>query len=156
MTMLHSTDPDVALVHVGDDESEIFAQTFKQVNSPVRLVRFSVIDDVKLANLYHYASCLCVPSLSEGFCLPILEAQLCGCPVVCSNQSAMSEIAGRAAVLVDPRDPVALREALKGVLNSPTKRATLVRLGRDNADQFSWEKAANQYLDLFALMLTPR
>jgi glycosyltransferase involved in cell wall biosynthesis len=153
---MHSSHPDIALVHVGGDPGDIFAQTFRQVHSPVRLVRLSGIDDIQLANLYRNASCLCVPSLYEGFCLPILEAQICGCPVVCSNQSAMPEVAGKGAVLVDPTDPIALADGLESVLNSPAKAASLVRLGRKNAERFSWDKAARQYHELFARVLADR
>jgi glycosyltransferase involved in cell wall biosynthesis len=153
MAIIHSSDPRIAVVHVGDDPSEILSRTLKRLSSPVRLVRFSGIDDVELANLYRNASCLCVPSLYEGFCLPILEAQVCGCPVVCSNRSAMPEIAGKGAVLAEPTDPIALADGLKSVLDSPAKAATLVRLGAENAERFSWDKTARQYEDLFTRLL---
>jgi glycosyltransferase involved in cell wall biosynthesis len=150
---MHSSDPDITLVHVGDDPNEILARTLQRINSPVRLVRLSEINDVQLANLYRYAGCLCVPSLYEGFCLPILEAQTCGCPVVCSNRSALPEIAGKGAVLVDPTDPIALANSLNSVLDDPAKAATLVRLGLENAKRFSWDKTARQYQELFMRLL---
>jgi glycosyltransferase involved in cell wall biosynthesis len=153
MTIIGSADPEIALVHVGDDPDEILAQTLQRMSSPVRLLRFSGIDDAQLANLYHNAACLCVPSFYEGFCLPILEAQICGCPVVCSNRSAMPEIAGKVAILADPTDPVALADSLVSVLESPAKAATLVRLGLENARQFSWEQTARRYQDLFTRLL---
>jgi glycosyltransferase involved in cell wall biosynthesis len=156
MARVNSSAPDVALVHVGDDPNEILAQRLRRMNSPVRLVRFSRIDDVALANLYRHASCLCVPSLYEGFCLPILEAQICGCPVVCSNRSAMPEIAGNGAFLADPTDPISLADSLKSVLENPLKVAALVSLGRENAKQFSWENTAYQYQELFTRMLSCR
>lgn len=149
----HSSYPDVSLVHVGHDPGEILSRTLQQINSQVRLVRFSGIDDLQLATLYRYASCLCVPSLSEGFCLPILEAQTCGCPVVCSDRSAMPEIAGKGAILVDPTDPIALANGLKGVLDDPEQAKLLVRLGFENAKNFSWDRTASQYHDLFTRML---
>lgn len=154
MASIHSSDPDIALVHVGNDPGEILGRTLQQINSAVRLVRFSGVDDAQLTNLYRHAACLCVPSLYEGFCLPILEAQVCGCPVVCSNRSAMPEIAGKGAVLIDPTDPVALASGLKSVLDNPAKAATLVRLGLKNADRFSWNKAAHDYYDLFVRAIT--
>jgi glycosyltransferase involved in cell wall biosynthesis len=156
MARMYSSAPDVALVHVGDDPDEILAQMLRRMNSPVRLVRFSRIDDVALASLYRHASCLCVPSLYEGFCLPILEAQICGCPVVCSNRSAMPEIAGKGAILVDPTDPISLADGLNSVLENPVKVATLASLGRENAKKFSWENTAYQYQELFTRMLSGR
>ncbi len=151
--IIHSSEPNIALVHVGDDSGEILAHTLKQFDSPMHLLRFSGIEDAQLANLYRHASCLCVPSLSEGFCLPILEAQICGCPVVCSDRSAMPEIAGKGAVLTDPTDPTALATALKSVLENPEKATSLTQLGLENAKQFSWERAAHKYQDLFARIL---
>jgi glycosyltransferase involved in cell wall biosynthesis len=153
MASIYSSDPDIALVHVGDDPGEILGRTLQQMNSPVRLVRFSGVDDAQLTDLYRNATCLCVPSLYEGFCLPILEAQVCGCPVVCSNRSAMPEIAGKGAVLIDPTDSVVLADALKSVLASPEKAATLARLGLKNAERFSWDEAAHRYYDLFVRVL---
>jgi glycosyltransferase involved in cell wall biosynthesis len=153
VAIIYSSQPDISLVHVGDDPSEILAQTLQRMNSPVRVVRFSGIDDVQLVTLYRNASCLCVPSLSEGFCLPILEAQICGCPVVCSDRSAMPEIAGKGAILIDPTNPTELATGLKSVLDNPEKAATLTQLGLENAKQFSWDRAARQYQDLFARIL---
>jgi glycosyltransferase involved in cell wall biosynthesis len=153
VAIIYSSMPGISLVHVGDDPSEILAHTLQQMNSPVHLARFSGIDDAQLASLYRNASCLCVPSLSEGFCLPILEAQICGCPVVCSDRSAMPEIAGKGAVLIDPTDPTALATGLKSVLGDREKAATLTQLGLENAKQFSWDRTARQYHDLFARIL---
>ena len=153
MAIIYCSDPDVALVHVGDDPNEILVRTLQQKNSPIRVLRFSGIDDAQLATLYRNAGCLCVPSVYEGFCLPILEAQVCGCPVVCSNRSAMPEIAGKGAILVNPTDPIALADSLKTILDNPANGAALVRLGLENAEQFSWEKTARQYHDLFIRVL---
>lgn len=149
MATIFLTDRNIALVHVGDDPSEILARTLQKLNSPIRVIRFSGISDVQLANLYRNAGCLCVPSVYEGFCLPILEAQICGCPVVCSNRSAMPEIAGNGALLVDPTDPIALADGLKSVLDNPARAASLRQLGLKNAEKFSWERTAQQYHDLF-------
>jgi glycosyltransferase involved in cell wall biosynthesis len=154
MARLYSTDPDVALVHVGDDPGEMLAETLRRLNSPVRLARFSRISDAALVNLYRHASCLCVPSLYEGFCLPILEAQICSCPVVCSDRSAMPEVAGTGAILTDPTNSNALAASLKRVLDSPVKAATLVRLGLENAARFSWDQTAQRYHDLFEHVLS--
>ena len=83
MAMLHEAFPDVALVHVGSDPSETIATTLATSPATIpgaseskpRLIRLSGIDDERLARLYRSATCLCVPSLYEGFCLPVLEAR---------------------------------------------------------------------------------
>lgn len=156
MAMIHASDPDLALVHVGDDPQEVLSNTLERLGTPVRLLRLAGIDDACLADLYAHASCLCVPSLSEGFCLPILEAQICRCPVVCSNRSAMPEIAGRGAILVDPTAPAAIAEAIRSVVTSPDKAASLIQSGLDNAAAFSWEQTASHYQDLFTRILAAR
>jgi glycosyltransferase involved in cell wall biosynthesis len=153
MTMLHKTDPDVALVHVGADKDETIARVLERHRSPIRLVRFTGIDDDTLAALYRHATCLCVPSLAEGFCLPILEAQTCGCAVICSNRSAMPEIAGQGAILFDPTDPADLVRGLKLLLDHPAERLRLTELGLSNAARFSWTTTAKTYLKVFDRLL---
>lgn len=154
MAKIHASFPDVSLVHVGDDRNEVIATAFKNLASPVRLVRFSGIDDGHLARLYRDASCLCVPSLYEGFCLPVLEAQVSGCPVVCANTSATPEIAGHGALLFDPIDPAALAGCLQRILSSGETSAALVRQGYDNSAKYSWDIAARRYEDVFKRLLS--
>jgi glycosyltransferase involved in cell wall biosynthesis len=153
MAKIHLSFPDVLLVHVGDDESEIIAATLRSLGSSLQLVRFKGIDDARLAGLYADASCLCVPSLYEGFCLPVLEAQVCGCPVVCSNKSATPEIAGEGALLFDPTDTNALVNCLRSVLGDKEVSRKLTMLGYKNAERFSWALAAAQYQKVFERML---
>lgn len=156
MAMLHETFPDVALVHVGHDPSETIASTLAEQGSKVRQVRLSGIDDIRLSRLYRNAVCLCVPSLYEGFCLPILEAQDRDCPVICSDRSATPEVAGEGALTFDPRDPQALANALKTLLVDPGLRDRLIGAGRANLGRFSWAKAAREYEAVFRRALAGR
>jgi len=94
-----------------------------------------------LACLYADALALVFPSLYEGFGLPILEAFHSGCPVICSNRASCPEIAGDAAVLVNPEDPGAIVEALVRLERSPADRDELMRRGRKRAAEFSWGRA---------------
>jgi glycosyltransferase involved in cell wall biosynthesis len=149
MTIVHRTLPSVALVHVGDDPRETIGFILSKLRSRVRLIRLSRISDRRLAQLYRGASCLCVPSLCEGFCLPILEAQALNCPVICSDCSAMPEIAGSGALIFDPKSPEALAEAIVTLLSNPRLREELVKNGRENLLRFSWEKAAAEYEEVF-------
>lgn len=153
MAKNHLSFPDLALVHVGNDPDEILAKTLNGLSSKVRLIRRSGIDDTRLANIYKNATCLCVTSLSEGFCLPVLEAQVSGCPVVCADRSAMPEIAGKGALLFDATDSAALASCLRQVLLNPETKDTLIRFGYENATRFSWDIAARQYEELFEQML---
>jgi glycosyltransferase involved in cell wall biosynthesis len=153
MATVHQSNPNVSLVHVGDDRNEVIAETLKRLGSQLPLIRLTGIDDRRLASLYRYATCLCVTSLYEGFCLPVLEAQVCGCPVVCSDRSATPEIAGKGALLFDPTSPNALVGCLERVLRDPATSDELIRLGHENASRFSWDLAARQYRAVFQRLL---
>jgi glycosyltransferase involved in cell wall biosynthesis len=88
------------------------------------------------------------PSLYEGFGLPVLEAMACGTPVVCSNVSSLPEVAGDAAVLVDPLDVEGLAAAMERVLDDEDLRAELIERGFEQAKRFSWERCARETLDV--------
>ena len=110
------------------------------------------IDDDDLPAVYRGAEMLAFPSLREGFGLPLLEAMACGVPVVASNTSALPEVAGDAALLVDPHDVDALAAAIGRVLRDEALRRRLRLAGIARAGQFSWEKAARQTLDAYAAL----
>jgi glycosyltransferase involved in cell wall biosynthesis len=99
------------------------------------------VSDAELAALYRGARCLVYPSLYEGFGLPVVEAMACGTPVVTSAGGAMEEVAGGAAVLVDPRDTVAIAN---GIGEAEARREELRRLGLDRAAEFQWERVARE------------
>ncbi len=96
----------------------------------------------QLPRLYRHADALLFPSLLEGFGLPLLEAMACGTPVVTSGQSAMPEVAGPAAVYVDPASPHGMASAIASLLSDPSHRDRLVKIGRERAAKFSWDHAA--------------
>jgi len=104
------------------------------------------VDHQDLPALYSGSLGLIYASLYEGFGLPILEAMACGCPVVTSNVSSMPEIAGKAAILVDPYSvqsiSVGVKEALK-------RREELKKLGFIQVKNFSWEKCAKETLKVY-------
>lgn len=104
------------------------------------------VSDAQLAALYRGALCVAYPSLYEGFGLPVLEAMACGAPVVTSSGSATEEIAGGAAVLVDPRDPDSIAAGIQQALG---RREELARLGLERARQYSWEKVAADTLAVY-------
>ena len=96
------------------------------------------VDDADLEGLYALASAAVYPSLFEGFGMPALEAMARGVPLACSNATSLPEVTGDAAVLFDPRDVAAMREAIRKVLGSDA----LVARGRERAAQFTWERCA--------------
>jgi glycosyltransferase involved in cell wall biosynthesis len=98
------------------------------------------IPDAELAALYRGARCVVYPSLYEGFGLPVLEAMACGVPVVTSAATAMEEVAGGAAVLVDPLDVSAIAA---GIREAIALREELIPLGTARAREFPWRRAAD-------------
>lgn len=104
------------------------------------------VSDAELAALYRGARCVLYPSLYEGFGLPVLEALACGVPVVTSAATAMEEVAGGAAVLVDPLDPDAIAA---GIGEAGARRDQLVPLGLERARAFTWKRAADGVVALW-------
>jgi len=104
------------------------------------------IPDSELAALYRGARCVLYPSLYEGFGLPVLEAMACSTPVVTSAGTAMEEVAGGAAVLVDPLNAAAIAE---GIAEAEARRAELVPLGLEHATAFTWARAADGVVALW-------
>jgi glycosyltransferase involved in cell wall biosynthesis len=102
------------------------------------------VDD--LDDLYARADVVVVPSLYEGFGLPVLEAMARGVPVVASNRSSLPEVAGDAAVLVDPEDRQALRGAIEQAIHESDR---LSRAGRERAGHFTWERTAQLTVETY-------
>ncbi|MFT6286154.1 MAG: glycosyltransferase involved in cell wall biosynthesis [Alcanivorax sp.] len=107
------------------------------------------LDDKSLRAEYARAEALVFVSLDEGFGLPILEAQASGRPVLTSARAPMNEVAGGAALLVDPENVESMRGGVRRLISDPALRASLVERGFINAVRFSVGNVARQYADLY-------
>lgn len=114
------------------------------------------VDDEELPLLYSSAEALVYASLYEGFGLPVLEAMACGTPVITSNVSSMPEIAGGAAILVNPEKTDEIKRALGNVMNDQDLRNELIEKGEKRAKEFSWKKAAKETANVYESLVSKK
>ena len=123
----------------------------EKIDSGVVVTGF--IPDEDLAPLYQGAHCFVYPSLYEGFGLPVLEAMASGTPVITSNVSSLLEIAGEAALLVDPKKTSEITKAMKKIIESKSLAKNLSDKGKRQAAKFTWEKTAQQTLTAYKQLI---
>ncbi|MBI3941529.1 MAG: glycosyltransferase family 4 protein [Chloroflexi bacterium] len=109
----------------------------------------------ELVAWYNAAEIFVYPSLYEGFGLPVLEAMACGTPVVCSDRSSLPEVAGDAALQVDPTRPEALAEALGSLIRNAALRHHLAAKGLARAQYLTWDRSAQETVRAYAQTLPP-
>ncbi|WP_006787673.1 glycosyltransferase family 4 protein [Thiorhodospira sibirica] len=126
-----------------------FIDTLKQAarHEPVRWLEY--VPRADLMVLYQGAQALVHPSLYEGFGLTILEGFASGIPVITANTTALPEVAGDAACLVDPYDVDAIAQAMQQIIDDPALRAHLIQAGQNRVGQFSWAACAQQTLHVY-------
>jgi glycosyltransferase involved in cell wall biosynthesis len=140
-----------ALVIVGDAThrfGDIYqtARTF-ELEDRVICPGLLSMDDLRL--LYSHATVFVFPSLYEGFGMPVLEAMACGVPVITSNTTALPEVAGDAALLVNPLEVDELADAIVTVIEEPDVAESLRAKGFERVKQFTWERAAQETLAVY-------
>ena len=142
---------DLKLVIIGDEISKY--PTLRQavhkhkLDKHVRFLGFQPMET--LAAFYRLARVFVFPSLYEGFGLPPLEAMACGTPVVTSNVSSLPEVAGGAALLVDPYDPESIAHGICQALTDEPLRANLIARGLERARSFSWAQSVRRIHEIY-------
>lgn len=149
VALIDSNFADLKLVIVGNKGwlSEEIYHLPKKLGIEERVKFLGYVPEKDLPILYSGAIALTFPSLFEGFGLPILEAQACGCPVLTSNVSSMPEVAGQGAIYVNP---YSIDDIVKGVvrLQAIGFRQQVIQKGFENIRRFSWEKCAKETLQV--------
>jgi glycosyltransferase involved in cell wall biosynthesis len=151
---------DVKLALVGDYEGDPFYSDYPWLRSRVeqlaleeRVLFMGFVADEDLAHLYNAATLFVLPSLEEGFGLPVVEAMSCGAPVVCSNTGSLPEVVGEAGRFFDPLSLDSMVRVIREVLSDEAQRVELSRKGLSRSREFTWEAAASRTAELFAELL---
>lgn len=129
------------------------AEKVEQLGLNGKVIFTGYIPDEDLPSIYNGAELFCFPSLYEGFGLPVFEAMACGVPVITSNCSALPEVAGEAAILVDPQSVDELYTAMRRILSDPQLSAELREKGLERAAQFSWQRTARETIGVYENVL---
>jgi glycosyltransferase involved in cell wall biosynthesis len=131
----------IRLVFTGEPTADL-ADHIERCRVTTRVDFVGMVPEEKFPSLYRGAEALIFPSLYEGFGLPVVEAMACGIPVVTTNTTAMPEVAGDAALLVDPTSVEQIAEAMEQVVSDTSLRRQLREKGLARAAQFSWATTA--------------
>lgn len=134
-------------------ENKPLIEFLKLAKNNKDVLRLGFVEKDELSGLYSLASVYCQPSLYEGFGLQILEAMVCGCPVVTSDVSSLPEVAGEAALMVDPYNVDAIAEGIKMVVKDKRLFDKMVALGLKQAGKFSWKKTAAETIKTYEKVL---
>lgn len=144
---LHKEIPhDLVLAGPGGWLMDDIEQSISESGIQGRIRRLGFADDGSLVALYSGADLVAVPSLYEGFGLPVIEAMATGVPVLTSNVSSLPEVAGDAAILIDPTNLESMIEGIRRGLRSEDLRSRLREAGPARAAQFTWERTATKTL----------
>jgi glycosyltransferase involved in cell wall biosynthesis len=150
-SIVHKNNPNFKLVLVGNtpvkdklnDEPAIM-ETIHRLKIKDAIVRLGYLDAENLASIYQSAFGYIFPSLNEGFGLPVLEAFNAGLPLICSNNSALPEVAGEAAMFFDPHNASQLADYMQQIISDPMLKQDLIDKGKKQLRQYSWTMAASE------------
>jgi glycosyltransferase involved in cell wall biosynthesis len=143
----------VLIGSVGWDADEIF-QTISALHLEERVVRPGFVPHLRLPIFYGAADAFVFPTFYEGFGLPLLEALVCGCPVVASDNSSVPEVVGDAGLLVQADDEEGFAKAVMRILEEPSLRDDLASKGMRHAARFSWQGCAESTLEVYRRVVT--
>lgn len=154
--ILHKQQPELRLVLAGKREYYTEKLEAWAANSPARsqIVFAGFVSDAELKWLYEHARAYVLPSLSEGFGLPGLEAMVHGCPLISSNATCLPEIYGEAAYYFNPEDIADMAAKIKEVIGDEKLREYLIQKGQAQVKKYSWRRMAEQTLEVYKRVLS--
>ncbi len=147
--------PNLKLVITGENAflEEKLKKLLRKLNLE-RSVRFTgYLEEKTLNAVIKSSECICYPSLSEGFGLPILEGFITGIPVISSKSSAIPEISGNAAILIDPTKISEISGAIRKVLTDQSMVRVMIKNGKKIADKYNWSNTAKETLEVYKRLL---
>lgn len=147
--LVHEMGVKSVLIKVGDKFTVDQQRLINELGLTRHVVYLGKIPREDLVAIYNIADIFVYPSLYEGFGWPVLEAMACGTPVVISNFASLPEIAGDAAIMVNPSDPEEIAKAVHMILTNEELRLSLITKGLRRASQFTWEKTAEKVLEVY-------
>ena len=140
---------DIKLVLAGDVTNEL-SQLADKLRISDRLVFLGFVEEENLPSIYRGAVAVMFVSLYEGFGIPLIEGMACGVPVLASNVSALPEISGGAAYLVDPHDVDEISSGIERIVSDMVLREKLINRGNIRSLEFSWDDSASKVWEIFA------
>ena len=140
--------PELTFVHLGKDTEGRLKAAVESADAGDWSLSIQDVSDIELSALYEECLCVAVPSLCEGFGLPVLEAQAFGAPVISSNRGALPEVGGDGALYFDPLSVEHIAATIAKLLMSEADRQALRHAGFANQQRFSWERTAAATLDI--------
>jgi glycosyltransferase involved in cell wall biosynthesis len=124
------------------------SEEFRMIKDSKNIRHIGKVDEEDMSVVYSLATAFVFPSFYEGFGLPIIEAQSCGCPVICSKTSSLYEIGKNSAVFFDPYDVNDMAKKIDEVMCSQKLRTRLKKAGLVNAGKYDWDKYSKELLEL--------
>ncbi len=151
LVLLHEREWDIPLVVAGKAgwKSGSIERKMELLVQRHLVHRIGYVDDRDLPGLYQAATLFAYPSLYEGFGLPVLEAMASGVPVVSSNTSSLPEVAGDAAILINPMETDEIADAIQRILTDDDVRLSMRERGQQRAKAFSWTHTAEETLAVY-------
>ena len=141
--------PLVLAGHLGGQWVERYRGLIEDLGLQRHVILPGAVSTEDLVLLYNTAHAFVFPSLCEGFGIPVLEAMACGAPVLTSNLSALPEVVGDAALLVDPRDTAAITRGMERLAEDEDLHRDLARRGKARARRFTWQRMAREILEVY-------